>query len=49
MILERVGPPAIRFVAVSDDTSRTWACAFVGAVLGIPTGLIAGLIFVAIR
>jgi hypothetical protein len=48
MILHRV-VPTIRFIAVSDDTSEAWAAGMLGGILGIPCGLVAGLIAVAIR
>lgn len=49
MTLHRVGPPTVRFVAVSPVTSETWMSGFIGAVLGIPVGLIAGLAWLALR
>lgn len=49
MMLERVGQPTVRFVAVSEATTDRWFALAVGALLGLPTGLVLGLAWLAVR
>ena len=45
MILEPVGKPTVRFIAVSEATSHLWAMAALGVLLGLGW---AGLIVVIV-
>lgn len=48
MRLERV-VATVRFVGMSDDTSAAWAAGMLGAFFGVPAGIVAGVIAVALR